>query len=602
MKLRLLDALHARPANLFVRLASQFPAEVELRFGTRRADGKNILDVLALGAAKGEEIEINARGEGEGEALAALVKLIERGFDGDLVPEAGAAAVDGIAVGVAFVVAATAPAEPRVMGSKAEERARLAAAIAHVERDLEELLRVLPPQERELFLPEREILRALAPLLMERAGAGESAESAVAHETEVKVMTDLLADARSRLLERLRGNASPSSSLTQLEGDRVLVTEELTPSLVASLPAHVVGIVVSEGENASSPRGLGHTSHAAILARGRDIPLVFVAHHVVAAISDGDVVVIDTTASRAQVWVSPSEALVDDARARRDARIHARAEGARASIAHLPVCVRVNVGSIHDEVPEGAEGIGLFRTELAHAGRASPPTETEQLATIAAVARKAKGRLVVVRLFDAGGDKPLEWLSPPDHAPDARGIELLFLHDAVIGAQLRALARARASGADVRVLLPLVRSAADVETVRARSSGALPVGAMIETPDAVRDAASIALVADFICIGTNDLTALTLGLDRADASLTLDPRVLALVARILEAAHAHGRTVTVCGEIAANPRGARVLVGMGVDALSVTPSAVASVRAELSTTTLEDCQALARAAMQSDSL
>jgi phosphotransferase system HPr (HPr) family protein len=609
--LKLPDALHARPANLFVRVASKFEARVEVRKGDCRADGKNILDVLALGAARGEEIVVAAHGADAEEALDHIVRLVERAFDADLVPEEGAAAVAGIAIGAAVVAAAAEGIEKETTSEGdfdlAEERARFEAAIAGAIADVESLVRVLGKHEADLFRPEIEILRAIGVRVRARIDAGERAESAVVAETSSDA-SDLLLDAKTRLLERLGGQGQRraiEAALAAAAGTEVvLVAEELAPSLVASLPAHVAGIVVGiDLELANQKRGTGYTSHAAILARGRDIPLAFVAPHVTAAIAFGDLVVVDTTEGAARVWVSPSAALVDDARARREARALARAGHAALSIDHLGVRVRANVGSIHDDVPAGAEGIGLFRTELAFAGRSSAPTETEQLATIAAVARKASGAPVVVRLFDAGGDKPLAWLAPraANDAKDARGIALLFAHEAVLRAQLRALVRAREGGADVRALLPLVRSARDVEEVRTRCEGALPVGAMIETPEAVADVDAIAAASDFVCIGTNDLTASALSVNRADASLMLDARVLKLVAKTIEGAHARGRAVTVCGEIAADDRGARILVGLGADALSVAPPLVGEVRKTLAAATLDDCKAIARESMEKPS-
>jgi phosphoenolpyruvate-protein kinase (PTS system EI component) len=293
-------------------------------------------------------------------------------------------------------------------------------------------------------------------------------------------------------------------------------------------------------------------------------------------------------------------ALVADARARRAARILARAEGAETSIAHLPVTLRANVGSLYDEVPGGARGVGLLRTELAFAAHATAPSVTEQAALIAAVARKTGGDPLVVRLFDAGGDKPLPWLRAPFDSPDARGIALLLAHPLVLDAQLSAIARTRESfgdAADVRVLIPLARSEHDVDEVRARSPKGLLVGAMIETSVAAHAIGPIADSADFVSIGTNDLAADALGASRDAADRALDPIVLALIDKVVGGAHARGRTVTVCGEVAGDPRGACILVGLGVDVLSMGSSCLSDVRRALSGQTLEGCRALARAAL-----
>ena len=607
MKVVLPDALHARPASLFVRLASQCAEDVLIRRGDRTANGKDILAVLALGAARGEEIDIVASGEDAAAAEDALVRLVERRFDADLVPERGAAAVEGIAIGRAVVLVRLVPPPPSsaAIGAKAVEmeHARLAEALATAEADVALLVGALPEAESELFAPEIEILHSLAPLLMAHVDRGASAEDAVRAETaaggRATAASDLILDAGVRLIAALAGHEGEvqrlRAALVQLGGDRhddiVLVIEDLPPSVVASLPARVVGIV------ASNESGHGHTSHAAILARGREVPLAFVPAHVVASIDHGERVVVDTTAPSARVWSAPSEALVAEARARRTARMSSLDDDERCSLAHLAVAVRANIGSLHERVPRAAEGIGLLRTELAFAGRGACPSERELEIALVVVARRAGGEPVTVRLFDGGGDKPIAWMPPPPDAPDARGMELLFHNDRALATMLGAILAAHRAGARVRVLLPLVRSARDVVAVRSRlGDEPIAVGAMIETADAVDGARAIADAADFVCIGTNDLAASALGIDRAsDGKRALDARLLELVRRVVDASHASRRSVTVCGEIAADEQAAVALVGVGVDALSVGVSCVARIRRKLASSTREDCVAAARA-------
>jgi phosphoenolpyruvate-protein kinase (PTS system EI component) len=300
--------------------------------------------------------------------------------------------------------------------------------------------------------------------------------------------------------------------------------------------------------------------------------------------------------------VMPSEAMLVAARTRRTALGLAREEAeARAAASAIGVHVEllVNIGSIDERVPPGAQGIGLLRTELAFAGRSTPPSEAEHLAALLSIARTARGP-VTARLFDAGGDKPLAWLASaeaPGAEEDLRGIALLLAHPHVLEVQLRAIVRAAAQ-ADVRALIPMVRSPADVEAVR-KLAPSVKLGAMIETPEAAAQIDAIAAVSDFVCIGTNDLTAYTLGVDRGAAVSALDPRVLDQVRRIIRGAHARGRTVTVCGEIASDPRGACILVGLGADALSVAPARLAALRIALGGVTEDDCREAGRGALAS---
>jgi phosphoenolpyruvate-protein kinase (PTS system EI component) len=394
------------------------------------------------------------------------------------------------------------------------------------------------------------------------------------------------------------------------EGDLVLVTNELTPSLVASLPDRVVGIVAAP--HGPAPGRGWHSSHAVILARGRGIPLAFVPPATLSTIRDGEEIVLDTSANPAQIRLSPDDAeraagqerldgwneAVDDGRSegrgegRDDRRDEAPGEDPLGGEMH------VNIGSVHERFPKAAAGIGLVRTELLFSGHNQAPSELEQLAALRTIATPVGQGPVVVRLFDAGGDKPLPFLPAPAHAPHARGIELLLLHPALLEQQLRAIVRA-SEHARARVLLPLVRTAADVQHVRERSGGALPIGAMVETPAAVDRIDELAACADFICIGTNDLFALFAGQAREEAP-PLDSRALAMVERVVTRAHAHGRKVTVCGEMAGDDRGAVILVGLGVDALSVAPSRFAKIRRVLRATTRERCRDAAREALAAD--
>jgi len=358
----------------------------------------------------------------------------------------------------------------------------------------------------------------------------------------------------------------------------------------------VVAIVAAS--EAFGGHGVGSESHAVILARARDIPVALAQPDLVRSVGSNDMVVVDTTSSPAAVWVSPEEGIIRDAQERREVWARTRAEEeARLTepLAHLGIEIRVNIGSLHEHVPASAEGIGLVRTELVFSDHASAPSETEQYGVLRAIAARAGERPVVARLFDAGGDKPLPWLNAPRDS-GARGIELLLMHPAVLDTQLRALARL-VPHTDMRLLLPFVSDARELAMIRERGGRRLPLGAMIETPAAVERSDSIAAAADFLCIGTNDLFACVTGQRRVDTALRLDRRVLRMVERVVAAAHGHRREVCVCGEMAGDPHGARILVGLGVDALSVATVRFAGTKLSLRDVSIEDCQAVAREAL-----
>ncbi len=584
------DALHARPADALVRAARGFTAKIDLRSGSKRADAKKVLQVLALGAVKGSTVEIETVGLDAREALDAITSLIARSFDAVPVPAAApsVASGDGIAIGRALVE------RPHPQSTVPTlDRARLTAAFAEARLRLEARIASLAPKDAALFVPERAILDELETAAT--AQTDGSVEDALLLGSST---TDLYADAQRLVRDALRGEAGREAELLSAIGevDTILITRELVPGLVAALPAGVRGIV------ALDQGGTGVTSHAAILARARGIVLAYAPEATLRTIPHGVTLLLDGSARPPEVIVAPTEAVLAAARERLAARDRAReAEETKLDTlvagAASNVRVRVNLSSRAEAIPRGASGVGLVRTELLFAAHALAPTEDEQHQAYEEIARRAGGAPVVFRLFDAGGDKPLAWLRAPPDKPDARGMELLFANPLVLDAQLRALVRARASG-DAKVLLPLVRDAADVEAIRSRlPKGALPVGAMIETPDAAAAIGSIARAADFISIGTNDLTAFMLGVDRAEAALSFDSRVIQTIAAVIEGARAAGRPVTVCGEIAATERGVRIFAGLGVDAVSVTPARVTSVRIVLATTPLEACREAAHQAM-----
>jgi phosphoenolpyruvate-protein kinase (PTS system EI component) len=343
--------------------------------------------------------------------------------------EPASAVVEGIAVGLAVVWRGD-PAPRSTAGSVEEEHARLASAVRRATRGVEELVRLLPRSEAELFEPELAMLEELGPVMLARVDAGVQAEDAV-NEATSALPTDLLADARARLLDGLAHDRRTVEVLLEgRDGDRILVTETLTPSVVASLPGRVVGIIASVPEGVDE-RGTGHTSHAAILARGRVIPFVLVSREVIAAIANDDLVVIDAEVSPSSIWIAPTDSIVEAARARRKEWTRVRGDEetlVTAPLTHLGLEVHVNVGSLHEHIPTSADGVGLVRTELIFAQWECAPSEMEQFGVLRAIVARVGRGPVVVRLFDAGGDKPLPWLRAPQGSTSARGMELLFEH------------------------------------------------------------------------------------------------------------------------------------------------------------------------------
>jgi phosphoenolpyruvate-protein kinase (PTS system EI component) len=363
----------------------------------------------------------------------------------------------------------------------------------------------------------------------------------------------------------------------------VVVADDIGPLDVAELRESAVPIV-----GVALARGAA-TSHAAIIARSLGLPMVVAVGDALLRADAGEEIVVDGDSGLAVL--APGEERRAWARAQMNelARTRRRLAGERA----LPpvtldgrwVTLLANAATtaeVRSAIEVEAAGIGLLRTELAFLEARDWPTEEEHVRLLEPLLALLPGMTATVRVLDFGSDK-----TPPFLAGiETRGIRLLLDHEAALAAQLRAILRA-AGSSDLRILLPLVESPADVRAVRQllreATSGPLPpLGAMLETPLAVRRAHEIALEADFLSIGTNDLVQYTLGLDRTQPLATAQsaghPSVLRLVADAIAAAHEAGLTIEICGEAASVPDLATLYVGLGVDELSVAPARVDELR------------------------
>jgi phosphoenolpyruvate-protein kinase (PTS system EI component) len=358
----------------------------------------------------------------------------------------------------------------------------------------------------------------------------------------------LRADDVRSLGRRAAARAAGEDDRDVAPGSAVLIAEDLGPGDVADLPAGVVAIALAAG---------GAEAHAAVIARGLGIPMVVGAGPELLAL-DGDVLV---DGDRGEVVANPAQRVSQQRRA-----VKARGPGRTRDGARVRILANAaGSADVRVALDNGAEGVGLLRTELAFLDAADWPTEAQHRAMLDRILLPLRGRTATVRVLDFGGDKTPPFL----RGETARGIALLLERPDALAAQLRAIAAAGAE-TDLRVLLPLVRGPEDVAAVRALAP-AVTVGAMLETTGAIDAAGEIAAEADFLSIGTNDLTADVLGTDRfaPGGAVSHDPRVLRAIARAGEAAAAHHRVLEVCGETASDARMIPLLIGAGVTELSV---------------------------------
>ncbi len=409
-----------------------------------------------------------------------------------------------------------------------------------------------------------------------------------------------LDDVRDRTMARLLGHPLPG--VPERDTPFILVADDLAPADTVTLtPERVLALITVRG---------GPTSHTAILARSLGIPAV-VAVAEAASLREGELVEVDGDAGRIRPGIAPEEAADTNRRERerRAARAASRGPG-RTADGH-PVTLLLNIGDAAGAAAVAkvdAEGVGLFRTEFLYLDRQDAPPIDEQVALYTGVLGAMGGRKIVVRTLDAGADKPLPFLNPEHEENPAlgvRGLRTARRSPEVLADQLAALALAqRATGAVVWVMAPMVATAAEAKGfVDLAHEHGLPVaGVMVEIPAAALRAADLLEHADFLSIGTNDLAQYTLAADRMAGELAdlLDPwqpALLDLIRMTAEAGQAAGKSVGVCGEAAASPALAPVLVGLGITSLSMSASAVADVRDALAAVTLADCRELARNAL-----
>jgi phosphotransferase system enzyme I (PtsI) len=434
---------------------------------------------------------------------------------------------------------------------------------------------------------------------------------------------DEIRETGRRLLRNL--TASPFRSFSNVPQGAILIAETLRPADAALIdPARIAGLATEEG---------GADGHTAIMLRALGVPAVLGAPGLLAAAKTGAVAVLDGAAGR--ITVNPRPPAL--AEAKRSLAAYAKDRQRLARLRRLPaittdfepVELQGNL-ELLVELPlvaqSGATGIGLFRTEFLFMNRETLPDEAAQTETYRTVIEAMDGDCVTIRVLDWGGEKDIDALVARGLVPDTldhnpalgvRGLRLLLRQPDLFETQLAAILRASKAG-PVRVLLPMVTNVGEVRAAREiydrvarrlrRKGEKLPeqlpeLGIMIETPGAALAADALALEADFFAIGTNDLTMYTLAVDRAATEVadlydTLHPAVLRLIQFATEAALRLRMPVSVCGEMAANPRLTPLLLGLGIRSFSMSASAVPRVKQAVRVVSIDDCARFARRVME----
>jgi phosphotransferase system enzyme I (PtsI) len=412
-----------------------------------------------------------------------------------------------------------------------------------------------------------------------------------------------LDDIAQRVLARLQGVAAPG--VPDPGHPFVLVARDLAPADTALLKLdQVLALVTSDG---------GPTSHTAILAREKGIVAVVGAADA-AALTDGTTVIVDAAAGTVNDSPTSEELAAAAERIASRAAEDATPAGPGALADGTPISLLANLGKpadAADAVARGAEGVGLFRTEFLFLGASQAPTIEQQRAAYVELLSAFEGRKVVVRLLDAGADKPLAFLNDAHEENPAlglRGLRALRASEDILREQLTALAEAdAATAADLWVMAPMVTTVEETAyfTALAKEYGLRTAGVMVEVPASALLADRVLAHADFASIGTNDLTQYTMAADRLLGSVASfqdpwHPAVLRLVRQVGDAGARLDKPVGICGEAAADPLLAVVLVGLGATSLSMAPAALADVRRSIAGHSLEDTRRIAEAALSAD--
>jgi phosphoenolpyruvate-protein phosphotransferase/dihydroxyacetone kinase phosphotransfer subunit len=627
------DGIHARPAALIVEALTSLGAQVTI--ATEHAapvSARSPTALMSLGTQAGDVLRIEADGAGADTAVDRIVALVHEGFGelpdvdrpsmevpgSDTLSQQPRGVSPGRVVGPALrmpnlivepdptarILETERPAAIQRLGRAAayvakQLRSRITAAggiaelleaIATMATDPDLLSDASSRIRDDGLLPERAVWETFG-------AAGDALRAAGPRQAER--IADLY-EVRNQIISALLGRTAPVSP--DPGHPYVLVAVDLALTDVAELDAERCLAIVTE-------RG-GATSHAAIVARSLGIPAV-VGVAGASAIPDGTLLLVD--GSTGDLVMDPSTDQQATAIARRSERDPLVGPGGTAD-GHR-VALLANIGSPGDAAAAlecGAEGVGLYRTELGFLDRTEQPSVAEQVRAYRSVFATFAGRRVVVRTLDAGSDKALPFLELAEEANSAlgvRGFRAAATRPEVLYDQLKAIKEAAdAETADVWVMAPMITTLEEVRSfAQVAHSVDLPIiGVMIETPAAALQAEQILAEVDFVSIGTNDLAQYTFAADRQSAPLASlnnpwQPALLRMIEMVTRAATVSGKPVGVCGEAAADPLLALVLTGLGISSLSMAPRALAGVGHSLAAVTFEQCRRAARATCESDS-
>jgi len=639
--LALPHGIHARPAARIGEAARGFQAELHLLNGDKRGDARSTVALLALGTRFGDDVVVQARGNDAEAALAAIVALLATDM-GEGAPAAvtatlvsaaplrtgqigGVIASTGLAMGPAARLQQAEIAVARdgagddheraaLIAARADVRARIAARSTSADGSIAAVM-----QAHLALIDDPELIAGADHRIAAGRSAGFAWRGAIHDQIDAIRATsnahlieriDDLIDIERQLLSVLTGTPLDGAAVP---AGAIVVADDLLPSQLVSLAAmKPAGICLTRG---------GPTSHVAILCAGMGLPALVAMGNALDAVEDGAPLLLDAEMGHLTLAPSPADT---DAFVARLAKRAARREAAQADAANAcntadgaRIEIFANLGTVEDAVlaaAQGAEGAGLVRSEFLFLDRDTAPSEDEQLAAYQAIADALPGKPVIIRLLDIGGDKPAAYI-PIAHeenpALGQRGIRVALANPALLETQIRAILRVEPVG-QCKIMIPMVASIDELRQVRAlvdqlrgEMGIAIPVevGVMVETPAAAMTADLLAVEADFLSVGTNDLTQYVLAMDRGNPAVAagvdaMHPAVLRMIGETCRLATPRGRWVGVCGGLASDPAALPILIGLGATELSAVPGFVAEAKQIVRGLTLAEARAHADLALQ----
>ena len=647
------SGLHARPASIWVDFAKKSSAPIQVRNGTQATDMKSLAGLLQLGAKLGDTLVFSTDAENGSalldQAVLAIRKITaserESAEKSQMKPKkvhgwqppSGAkgheaiSASPGLSVGNVFVLQTGNVAVEDVKQDLADGARLLENALSRTKHKMkaivDDVTRRIGASDAAIFsaqaklLDDDNLIASACRLMAKGHGAAWSWHEAVDDvANQLTSMDNPLLAARAVDLRDVGGRVlaeiDPAYAKGSFEGitdGAIIVADDLTPSDTANLdPNKVRGLVTASG---------GPTSHTAILARTLGIPALVAAGPQILDIPNGKDVILDgyngiIYLDATQDDIAAAEKQIVQIAKERDKQAAARALPAETSDGYkIDIAANINrAEQVAFAQEQGGEGVGLMRTEFLFLESNETPDEDSQYQIYRDMINALNGKPLIIRALDIGGDKQVAHLHlPTEDNPflGVRGARLLLRRKDLLIPQLRAIYRAAKDGGNPWIMFPMIMSVSEVKELKAiaeeiRSDLDAPVlklGIMIEVPAAAIMADKLAQYVDFFSIGTNDLTQYTMAVDRQNPDLaaeadSLNPAVLRMVQQTVKGASVHKKWVGVCGGIAGDPFGAMLLMGLGVNELSMTPRDISAVKARLRSHSFADMKALVEKALQ----